>query len=83
MKVAHNILKEFKYSPRLNYLEEEITHQMVIDVEGAMNGETSQYMPLADRLRTAIEGVKFDMSGIDHICLDCTQEQRPVDYDVL
>ena len=85
LKVAHELLKYIRYTNRINYVEESIRNMMAIDIEGAPKTalQGQEYLPLADRLRQAIDGIHFDMSGIDNICLDCTDESTPVSYEVM
>jgi hypothetical protein len=67
-KVAHLILNDMKFTQETSYIEENLKHMIIRDLEG--DKETNA-LNISQQYQRELKAVSFDMSGINNRCLDC------------
>lgn len=71
LRTIYKILKDISYSQQINYIEEQLKTMIIRDLEG---DKATNYINIADQYQNEIKGLDFDLSGISHICLPCTEK---------
>lgn len=77
LKVAYLILKDIKFSQQFNYVNEDMKNLIIRDLEG---DKDTHEMGIALQLKEAIKNAYLDTSGLNGICLPCSEQG--IDYGV-
>ena len=78
LQVVYSILKDIQFSEQINYIEENLKHMIIRDLEG---DKDTNYINIADQLSNEIKAVNFDHSSKSAICLPC-DSKRGVTFGV-
>jgi hypothetical protein len=79
LKVAHMILQDMKFSQQINYIEENLKHMIIRDLEG---DKDTNAVNLVEKLEESIKAINFDHSKLSSHCLSCNSN-KGVNYGVV
>lgn len=68
--VVYGILKDFKYSQEINFMEKNLKSMIIRDLEG---DKDTNYINIVDQIQMEVKAVEFDHSGHSTYCLPCAK----------
>ncbi len=74
LQVARMILEDMKFSQEVNYIEENLKHMIIRDLEGDVE---TYGVNLPSRIDKAIKAINFDHSKLSASCLPCNSNRGP------
>jgi len=80
LKVAYMILNDIRYSPEINYIEENVKMMIIRDLEGDVDTKKDN---ITTQYHKELKAVKYNISAINEKCLPCENVNSSVSYDVV
>jgi len=73
LMMAHRILRDMIYSPKINYVEEQLKFMIIRDLEG---DKETKAMNIEQRISRAMKAINIDQGSLNSACLPCTKKPR-------
>jgi len=73
LMMSYRILRDMLYSPKINYVEEQLKFMIIRDLEG---DKETRAMNLEQRISRATKAINTDQGSLNSACMPCTKKPR-------